>query len=142
MKTQTTFPVRYAETDQMGIVHHSAYVPWLEMGRVDWLLAMGDSYAELEKSGIFFPVIAIAISYRAPAHFGEMITVETSLAGLKSRWLQFSYQVLGPGGLLASATSEHITQGQNGRATRLPGELQQRLQKSLDSPDLNSLTSV
>lgn len=142
MKTRTAFPVRYAETDQMGIVHHSAYVPWLELGRVEWLLAMGDSYAELEKSGIFFPVTAIAINYRAPAHFGEMVTVETSLSGLKSRWLQFSYRVLGPAGLLASANSEHITQGPDGRATRLPSELQQKLQKSLDSPDLNSLTSV
>lgn len=137
MKTRTTFPVRYAETDQMGIVHHSAYVPWIEMGRVEWLLAIGDSYAELERAGIFFPVTTIAITYRSPAHFGEVVTVETRLTGLKSRWLQFSYQVLGPRGLLASATSEHITQGQEGRAIRLPEALQQKLQKSLDSPDSN-----
>ena len=71
MKTRSKIRVRYAETDQMGVAHHSAYVPWLEVARVDWLKAVGLDYAEIERGGIFFPVTELRLRYKQPARFDE-----------------------------------------------------------------------
>lgn len=129
MRSTSRFPVRYAETDQMGVVHHAAYVPWLEQGRVDWLDALGVSYAELERSGIFFPVTGLELAYRRALRFGDVVLVETRLARLASRRLGFAYRVFreGDGGPAATGVTLHVPQDANGRVRRLPEDLFHKL---------------
>ncbi|WP_456413083.1 acyl-CoA thioesterase [Oceanithermus profundus] len=134
MPALSRFPVRYAETDQMGVVHHAAYVPWLEQGRVDWLAAQGVSYAELERSGVFFPVVGLELAYRRALRFGDTVRVETRLTGLASRRLVFAYRVFREGDAEPAATgrSVHVPQDAAGRIRRLPEGLFERLKAAAE----------
>ena len=86
--------VRYAETDAMGVVHHAAYVPWLEVGRVNLLRAAGAPYGEIEARGLLVVLADLQVRYRSPARFDDLIEVQTTLIALKSRQLAFRYRVL------------------------------------------------
>ena len=69
--------VRYAETDSQGIAHHSSYVVWLEEARIEALRAVGHSYAALEASGVYLPVVELTVRYRQSLRFDELVTLET-----------------------------------------------------------------
>jgi len=135
VRSTSRFPVRYAETDQMGVVHHAAYVPWLEQGRVDWLAGLGVSYAELERSGVFFPVVGLELAYRRALRFGDEVAVETRLAELASRRLVFAYRVFreGDAKLAATGRSLHVPQDAAGRIRRLPEVIFERLQVAAET---------
>ncbi len=89
-----TVRVRYAETDAAGIAHHSAFVHWLEVGRVEWLRSQGASYAELEGDGFSLPVVELQLRYVAPARFDDQLVVRTALADARSREVTFVYEIL------------------------------------------------
>ena len=72
--------VRYAETDQMGVVHHANYLLYCEVGRTDFLRSLGTSYADLEKEGVRLPVAEVTIRYHASARYDDHIRVETTLS--------------------------------------------------------------
>ena len=72
--------VRFAETDQMGIAHHGAYVIWMEAARVEWLRGIGMNYRDLEAGGVSLAVSELQISYRHSAAFDDLLSVKTSLA--------------------------------------------------------------
>jgi acyl-CoA thioester hydrolase len=91
---ETTFHVRYAETDQMGIVHHSTYVIWMEEGRSDFMRQKQVDYADVEKRGLALAVTELNVRYIAPAHYGEQVTVRTWVASLRSRMLVFGYEIV------------------------------------------------
>jgi acyl-CoA thioester hydrolase len=74
-----TFRVRYPEVDQMGVVHHSRFFQYFEMGRVELLRAAGMSYAELERAGVLFVVVKVECRYKAPARYDEEITLTTRM---------------------------------------------------------------
>ncbi|HGY10324.1 MAG TPA: acyl-CoA thioesterase [Oceanithermus profundus] len=135
MRSESRFPVRYAETDQMGVVHHAAYVPWLEQGRVDWLARLGVNYAELERAGIFFPVTDLQLAYRRALRFGNDVRVETRLVRLASRKLTFAYRVYAAGDdrPAALARSVHVAQDAQGRIRRLPSSLYETLLAALEA---------
>jgi acyl-CoA thioester hydrolase len=86
--------VRYAETDAMGVVHHAAYVPWLEVGRVNLLRAAGAPYGDIEARGLLVVLSDLQVRYRSPARFDDLIEVQTTLIALKSRQLAFRYRVV------------------------------------------------
>ncbi len=86
--------VRYAETDAAGIAHHSAYIAWLEVGRVEWLRAGGVAYGEIEKLGYSLPVVELHMRYVAPARFDDALVVRTALADQRSRSVRFIYEVV------------------------------------------------
>jgi acyl-CoA thioester hydrolase len=86
--------VRYAETDAMGVVHHAAYVPWLEVGRVNLLRAAGAPYGDIEARGLLVVLSDLQVRYRSPARFDDVIEVQTMLIALKSRLLAFRYRVV------------------------------------------------
>lgn len=67
--------VRYAETDAMGVVHHSRYFVWLELARVEWLKQLGLNYKEMEKRGFFLPVVQADLSYKRPVFFDDMLRI-------------------------------------------------------------------
>src|SRR3954469_2871951 len=76
---QITFRVRYPETDAMGVVHHSRYFQYFEMGRIELLRADGLSYAEMEMAGILFVVVKVECKYKAPARYDEELTLTTTV---------------------------------------------------------------
>ncbi|MCL6265645.1 acyl-CoA thioesterase [Flagellimonas myxillae] len=88
-----SFRVRYAETDQMGVVHHASYVPYLEMGRIEWLREVGVSYREMEENGIILPVISLQINYKKSALYDDLLTVQTSLKKIPLVKIEFDYKI-------------------------------------------------
>ena len=94
MKRHHTFvKVRYAETDQMGIVHHGNYAEYLEIARLDWLDQLGVSYKQLEKEGIMLPVYELNTKFIKPAYFDDVLRIETQLKELPRVKIEFSYEV-------------------------------------------------
>lgn len=76
--------VRYSETDQMGVVYHGNYIPYFEIGRVEWLRNRGVSYKCLEESGIALPIVNMNISYKKPARYDDLLTIETTFVKQES----------------------------------------------------------
>lgn len=97
MKTIRTslcsFRVRYAETDQMGIVYYGNYAQYLELGRVEWLRALGVTYKQMEAEGLMLPVISLQIHYKKPALYDDLITVETTLKKKPGVKIEFDYKI-------------------------------------------------
>ena len=87
--------VRYGETDQMGVVHHANYLLYLEEARTLYMESFGVPYGQLERAGIGLPVRRCELRYRAPAHYEDVLTVETRLTRLRGASLTFGYRVRG-----------------------------------------------
>ena len=109
MKTLTKLTVRYAETDQMGIVHHSNYPIWFEAGRTDFLRRAGASYSDVEAAGVLLPLYELTCRYKSPARYEDEIAVYTRIQELSRIRLILSYDVvlLKNGTLLASGETHH-----------------------------------
>lgn len=88
-----SFRVRYAETDQMGVVYHGNYAQYLEMGRVEWLRNFGISYKSMEENGIMLPVISLFVNYKKSAVYDDLITVETKLKKLPLVKIAFDFKI-------------------------------------------------
>ncbi|MGB2153244.1 MAG: acyl-CoA thioesterase [Flavobacteriaceae bacterium] len=85
--------VRYGETDQMGIVHHSNYLRYFEVARLEWLSFLGVSYNAMEQEGIIMPVIEVNLSYKTPALFEDKLIVEVRLNEAPKVKMKFSYSI-------------------------------------------------
>jgi acyl-CoA thioester hydrolase len=108
---ETTLRVRYAETDKMGVVYHSNYVVWFEVGRVELLRQLGFEYSSMEKEdGCHIPVVDLRVRYKAPALYDEQIVIRTRLANVRPSLLHFTYEVLRSSdrALLATGETMHI----------------------------------
>ena len=116
------FRVRYAETDQMGVVYHANYLIWCEMGRTDFIRQLGMSYAEMERAGISLAVSDLSARFHAPARYEDLIRVRTTLVALRSRMIEFEYLVSNAetGQRLASARTSLISIDPSGRPIALP----------------------
>src|SRR3954462_508698 len=90
----TEFRVRYAETDRMGVVYYANYLVWCEVGRVEFMRALGRSYAQLERDGVGLAVAEARVRYLAPARFDDLVRIETTLSGVRSRAVSFDYVIL------------------------------------------------
>jgi acyl-CoA thioester hydrolase len=125
--------VRYAETDQMGIVYHANYLVWCEIGRTELMRSFGCAYADLERSGIRLAVAEATLRYGQPARYDDPILVVTRLTGAQSRAVTFGYQVNreDEGGtcLLATATTRLIAIDESGATRRLPADLLERFRE-------------
>ena len=84
---------RFAETDQMGVVHHSVYPVWFEAGRVEWMRERGLSYREMEASGLSLAVARLEVVYRSAAYFDDEIAVVSTLESARSRSVAFAYRL-------------------------------------------------
>ena len=110
--------VRYKDTDQMGIAHHSNYIVWFEIGRTDLCRQAGLPYTEIEQRGYLLVVTEIGVRYRTPFRYDEEVVIRTSVAEIASRAIKFAYELLGPDGdLRATGFSSHMWVD---RATRKP----------------------
>lgn len=114
--------VRYAETDQMGVVYYANYFVWFEVGRTDLLRQAGWSYREMESDGYSLPVIDAQCTYRASARYDDDIEVRTTGASVSPVRVQFSYDVVRSADAvtLATGTTIHATLDRAGRPCRLP----------------------
>ena len=115
--------VRYAETDQMGVAHHSAYVPWIEEARTEWMRARGKSYRELEASGLALVVTRVSLRYLSPARYDDVLRIETRLAERRKASVELAYRVFRGEELLCEAETRLGLVGPEGRPMRLPDEL-------------------
>lgn len=90
---QTTIKVRYAETDQMGVVYHGNYAQYLEIGRLEWLNSLGISYKEMESNNVMLPVVELSIKYIKSAYYDDTLTVSTSLLKQPTASIEFNYEI-------------------------------------------------
>ena len=114
--------VRYADTDQMGVVYHANYFVWFEVGRTDLLRAAGWTYREMEAEGLSLPVIEAHCDYKQPARYDDELDVRTTGELMSPVRVAFSYEVVRPadGELLATGRTVHATLDRTGRPSRLP----------------------
>ena len=108
---ETRLRVRYAETDQMGIVYHSNHFIWFEVGRVELLRQLGFTYKEMEREdGCHIAVVDARCRYKAPARYDEEIIVRTHLKNIRESLIHFGYELLraADGTLLAEGETTHI----------------------------------
>jgi acyl-CoA thioester hydrolase len=122
-------PVRFVETDGMGVVHHSNYLVWFEAARVHWMDAAGMPYAEVAAGGNHFAVTAAGVEYRASARFGDVVRVTAALSQLRSRQVRFEYVVENAvsGALLATGFTQHICVDLAGHMAKIPPAVLDRL---------------
>jgi acyl-CoA thioester hydrolase len=127
----TDLLVRFAETDAMGVVHHGTYIVWFECGRVAWMVAAATPYTAVVASGHHFAVTGVHATYRASARFGDTVQIITRLAKLRSRQVEFSYEVRNAADnlLLATGVSEHICVDLSGNMAKIPPAIFDRLQQ-------------
>ena len=123
--------VRYSETDQMGVVYHASYIPYFEIGRVEWLRALGISYKSMELDGIALPIVSMRIDYKKPARYDDLLTVVTKFRHQKSVKIEFDCEI-------RSEADELLTTGhfilvfvdlKSGRPTSPPENIRKVLQQ-------------
>lgn len=119
--------VRYAETDQMGVVYHANYLIWCEMGRTDFIRRLGMSYADMEKGGVSLAVSELTARFHAAARYDDLIRVRTSIAEVRSRLISFDYLIsnAATNQRLVSARTTLVSLDRSGKPISLPAELRQ-----------------
>jgi acyl-CoA thioester hydrolase len=120
---ETKLRVRYAETDKMGVVYHSNFVIWFEVGRVELLRQLGFQYSEMEaEDNCHIPVVDLRVRYKAPAQYDDEIVVRTEIKNVRSSLLHFSYEIFRDGNRMLLATGEtmHIIVNNRLERTALP----------------------
>ena len=93
MHSKTYINVRYAETDQMGIAHHSNYPIWYEVARADYIKLVKSSYSEFEKAGVLTPVINLTCHYKKPVKYEDKLLIRTWALSLHASRIQFTYTI-------------------------------------------------
>jgi acyl-CoA thioester hydrolase len=122
--------VRYAETDQMGVVYHTNYLVWCEMGRTELIRVLtGVSYAQLEAQGVALAVADLSIRYHGAARYDNLVRVRTTLTEARSRSVTFEYLITNAesGERFASARTVLVSLDERGRPVVMPEDLRRRL---------------
>src|ERR1700751_683114 len=119
--------VRYAETDQMGVVYHANYLVWMEIGRVELVRSRGFNYKELEEAeGLYLTVVEANCRYLYPARYDEEIVVETEIVKATPRMMEFAYRMRSAGleRVLAEGYTKHMWLNREFRPAKLPVKYQ------------------
>ena len=120
---ETEVRVRYAETDQMGIAHHSNYLIWFEAGRSDLCRARGFSYKEMEeKDGALMVVAESYVRYKSPAFYEDVLSIRTTISEIRSRSIRFSYEIHRKSDdmLIAEGETLHLVTDKRQRVMTIP----------------------
>ena len=129
---ESSIAVRYAETDAMGVVHHASYIVWFEVGRTEWLEALGYTYAAFERSGFFLGVAKVGAQYRRPVRYGDPVRISTWPSEIKSRAIRFEYEVrhAETDELMVSGFTHHILTDHDGRIRTWPAGILDLLERN------------
>jgi acyl-CoA thioester hydrolase len=111
---------RFAETDAMGVVHHAAYLPYLEEARVAYLRRLGHPYEEVRRDGFNFAVLEVVVQYRRPLEFDELLDVHLRAGAVSRATFQLAYLLTVDDDVRATAVTVHGCVDTSGKATRLP----------------------
>jgi len=131
---ETRLRVRYVETDQMGVVYHSNYFIWLEVGRVEFLRQLGFTYRDMERDdGCYIAVVDARCRYKAPARYDDQILVRTFVKNLRASLIHFGYEVLREPEmtLLAEGETTHIVTNAELQRRELPAKYQEAFTRAL-----------
>jgi len=129
------FRVRYAETDQMGVVYHANYLIWCEVGRTDYIRALGSSYAEVEREGTALAVVDARLRYARSARYDDLIRIVTRVTEVRSRVVTFSYDIrLAESDVpLVTASTVLVAVDRRGRTTVVPSPLRRALECAIEA---------
>jgi len=129
---ETPLEIRYVDTDQMGIVHHSVFACYCEIGRTRMLEELGTPYTVFETEHYFMMVAEMYNRFMAPLRYGEKITMRTAITRLNRRFVAFSYQILGdhPDDIRFTGTTSHVVTNEAGKPTSLSKRFVDVLQKA------------
>ena len=133
---QARVRVRYAETDQMGVVYHSNYLIWFEVGRVELIRQMGLDYRQMEKEdGCGISVVDVHARYRAPARYDDELVIETRLLAARGAVVKFGYRIrrVGENTLLCEGETMHVCVGKDMKKMCLPSKYAERFAEYLIS---------
>ncbi|MDD5064727.1 MAG: thioesterase family protein [Phycisphaerae bacterium] len=119
-KHTITIVPRYNETDQGGVVHHSVYPVWFEMGRTELLRVNNVAYKDLEKAGVFFVVAELRVKYRRPAMYDEKLQMETSCSKVSASRVEHVYKLTRSSEILAEGSSVLACVDAKGKICRVP----------------------
>jgi acyl-CoA thioester hydrolase len=135
-KNVTSYRVIYGDTDQMGVVYYANYLRWFEQGRSEFLRQIGLPYKTIEEQGLHFPVTEVSCRYFKSAHYDDVITIATQLTSVGRATLNFDYTISreGDSASLASGSTRHACVDADGRITRIPSNLAERLARVLVTP--------
>jgi len=119
---EATFPIRYAETDAMGIVHHANYIVFFEEGRSHYARERGSDYADFERSGFYLVVTEVEARYLKAMRYGQRATVRCWIETLQSRSVKFGYEIVdaATGDVCVTGFSKHICVRRDGSVAHLP----------------------
>jgi acyl-CoA thioester hydrolase len=130
--------VRYAETDQMGVVYHANYLVWFEVGRVELMREMGVAYRDMEKdAGALIPVVEVTARYVAPARYDDELIVRTSVVSVRGSLIRFRYKIVRSSDerLLCEGESVHIVVGRDMKKCAIPAKYAEGLRALLAAND-------
>ena len=131
---ETRVRVRYVETDQMGVVYHSNYLIWFEVGRVEFIRQLGLNYKQMEEEdGCGISVVDVHARYRAPARYDDELVIETRLLAARGAVIRFGYRILrvGDGVLLCEGETVHVCVGKDMKKRSLPPKYAERFAECL-----------
>ena len=131
LENTMTFRVRYAETDQMGIVHHANYPVYYEMGRTEMFREIGLPYDEMERRGIMLPLVDLHCDYKKPAYYDQELTLTTMVKAMPSTRIRFDYRLTNQAGetINEGYTTLVFIDSQKRRPVRIPSDLANELEK-------------
>ena len=135
MTAETRVRVRYAETDQMGVVYHANYLVWFEVGRVEFIRQMGLDYKRMEEEGFAIAVVDVHVRYRTPAKYDDELVIETRLLAARGAVIKFGYSILREtdGVLLCEGETVHVCVGKDMKKRSLPRKYAERFAAHLIS---------
>jgi len=126
----TEVRVRYAETDQMGVVYHANYLAWCDIGRTDLIRSLGGmTYAQIEREGIALAVVEAHLRYIKPARYDDVVQIATRVTEVRSRVVRFDYDIsVVGGGPIATGYTTLVAMTPEGRGSCIPEELRKQLE--------------
>jgi acyl-CoA thioester hydrolase len=130
-ETVSDIRVRYAETDQMGVVYHANYLVWCEIGRTDFIRSRGMSYADMERQGFLLAVTEVSMRLHASARYDDLVRVTTRLVSVRSRAVEFAYEITRPdtGASIAQVGTTLVSVSPEGRPVTLPAGIRALLDR-------------
>lgn len=132
LTNRTTYRVIYGDTDNMGVAYHANYLRWFEMGRTEMFRAMGLTYKAIEAKGVFLPVSEVHCKFKSPAHYDDIIIIDTSLDSNVRGGMKFDYHILTEDfqKVLAQGYTKHACLNGDGRVIRPPDFIMELIKKT------------